>query len=214
MSTTTTHNAFGFDYYGDPLEKHTLDNGYTVCVYTDHDAENPRQAFDHLGTVVLTTRSRYTFGDEELTPESLQTIASDKRLISLPIYMYEHSGVTINTTGFSCPWDSGQVGVIYVDKSDAITEFGNPSAKARRCTPKVRDAALRCLRAEIDELDAYITGSVYGYAVFDPRGVEVESCWGYYGASRDALDAGIGSAKTHAQHDDLFAAAAAEADIA
>lgn len=203
----TAHNAFGFDYYGDPLEKHTLDNGYTVCTYTDHGAENPREAFDHLGTVLLTRQCRYTFGDAFVDPVSLQGFANDRRYITLPIYAYEHSGITINTTGFSCPWDSGQSGIIYVEKATAIAEFGNPTTKTRRCTPKVREAALRCLRAEIDELDAYITGSVYGYAVFDPRGVEVESCWGYYGASRDALDSGIVQAKYHAAANDLFAAA-------
>ena len=26
-----------------------------------------------------------------------------------PLYLYDHGGITMNTTGFSCSWDSGQV---------------------------------------------------------------------------------------------------------
>ena len=30
--------------------------------------------------------------------------------VFLPLYLFDHSGITMNTSGFSCPWDSGQVG--------------------------------------------------------------------------------------------------------
>ena len=41
--------------------------------------------------------------------------ATDKYVI-LPLYLYDHSGITISTGPFSCPWDSGQVGWIYAPK--------------------------------------------------------------------------------------------------
>lgn len=41
--------------------------------------------------------------------------ATDKYVI-LPLYLYDHSGITISTVPFSCPWDSGQVGWIYAPK--------------------------------------------------------------------------------------------------
>ena len=34
----------------------------------------------------------------------------------LPLYMYEHGGITISTTPFSCSWDSGTVGFAYSKK--------------------------------------------------------------------------------------------------
>ena len=43
--------------------------------------------------------------------------------VVLPVYMYDHSGITINTTGFSCPWDSGMVGIIYVSKEKIREKF-------------------------------------------------------------------------------------------
>ena len=33
--------------------------------------------------------------------------------VFLPLYLFDHSGITMNTSGFSCPWDSGQVGWIF-----------------------------------------------------------------------------------------------------
>lgn len=41
--------------------------------------------------------------------------ATDKYVI-LPLYLYDHSGITISTEPFSCPWDSWQVGWIYAPK--------------------------------------------------------------------------------------------------
>lgn len=36
--------------------------------------------------------------------------------VVLPLYLYDHGGITMNTGGFSDPWDSGQVGFIFVSK--------------------------------------------------------------------------------------------------
>lgn len=36
----------------------------------------------------------------------------------------DHSGLAMQTTSFNDPWDSGQVGWIYVSKEDALKEFG------------------------------------------------------------------------------------------
>jgi len=167
----------------------TFPNGYKVVVSYDPDPQSPRE-WDNLGTVVIHNRSRYAFADETADMHELLNLASDKTLISLPIYLYDHSGITINTTGFSCPWDSGLVGLIYCTKADAIKEFGN-----KVCTAKVRDKALKVLKAEIEELDQYIQGDVYGFEVFDHLGEEVHSCWGFYGDSNYALQEGIAQAK-------------------
>lgn len=162
----------------------TLPNGYKVVVSYDPDPQSPRE-WDNIGTVVIHNRSGYAFADETADMHELLNLESDKSLICLPIYLYDHSGITINTTGFSCPWDSGQVGVIYCTKADAIREFGN-----KVCTAKVRDKALKVLKAEIEELDQYIQGDVYGYQVFDPSGEVVDSCWGYYGDADYCLQEG------------------------
>ena len=40
----------------------------------------------------------------------------------LPLYLYDHSGLSMNTSGFSCPWDSGQVGWIYCNNEKALRQ--------------------------------------------------------------------------------------------
>lgn len=172
-------------------ESKTLANGYTVKVVADTDPESPRE-WDNAGTVAILSRCRYTFGDERLSHEELDRIASDKRNIVLPIYMYDHSGITINTTGFSCQWDSGQVGIIYISRKDAAKEWGN-----KICTQTVAERAREYLKGEIKTLDQYLTGSVYGYIVCDPEGEETDSCWGFYGEPSECLAEGVSVAVTY-----------------
>jgi hypothetical protein len=103
--------------------------------------------------------------------------------VILPIYMYDHSGITINTTGFSCPWDSGQVGFIYVTKQEVRDNY-----KVKRITNKLRDRVEKVLQDEVKTMDYYVTGEVYGYQVIK-RSLEegqvreeiLDSCSGFYG---------------------------------
>lgn len=173
------------------VENKTLESGFRVSVVYDDSPESPRE-WDNLGTVVLIDRCRYDFGDEKADQDELRRIGLDENFIKLPIYLYDHSGITINTTGFSCGWDSGMVGMIYMTKQTAIENWGK-----KILTKDVRDKAFACLRAEIETLDQYITGQVYGYRVYDPQGEELDSCWGFYGGSDYCLGEGLDVAKYH-----------------
>ncbi|WP_018878708.1 hypothetical protein [Thioalkalivibrio sp. ALE28] len=98
----------------------------------------------------------------------------DRYMIMVPLYLYDHSGVTMSTRPFSCPWDSGQVGWIYVTREDARRAFG-----WKRLSPR-REARIRSiLEAEVATYDQYLQGEVYGYVVYE-NGVEVDSCWGFF----------------------------------
>lgn len=173
------------------VENETLPSGFRAVVELDSYPESPRD-WDNLGKVVLVDSCRYTFGDEVASHEELREIGLDDNLLKLPIYLYDHSGITINTSGFSCPWDSGMVGMIYMTKQTAIENWGK-----KILTKQVRDKAYACLRAEIECLDQYITGSVYGYRVYDPQGEELDSCWGFYGSAADCLNEGKSVAQYH-----------------
>lgn len=172
----------------DAIETKTLDNGYTVNVYYDNDAQSPRE-WDNAGTIALADRSRYSFGDEKLSSDEIQSIINDPDYLTLPIYIYDHSGITINTTGFSCSWDSGQCGIIYILKSDAIKEWGKKTLGKR-----VKEKALNCLKGEIENLDQFVTGSVYGYEITDSDGNDVGSCWGFFGTVDYCMNEGIAEA--------------------
>ena len=130
---------------------------------------------------------------EEYQKEQIEE-AFDKHYISLPLYLYDHSGITMNTTGFHCPWDSGQVGFIYVSREKVREEYG-----WKRITKAREQQILGYLKAEVETYDQYLRGDVYGFiveerptAVFDAEGKPVEvdgdelweethSCWGFYG---------------------------------
>lgn len=98
----------------------------------------------------------------------------DRDIIQLSLYLYDHSGITMSTSGFSCPWDSGQVGYIYMTLEQARKEWSGTDAE-------IRAKALACLEAEVKVYDDYLTGEVYGYVIEDDDGEEIDSCWGFYG---------------------------------
>lgn len=100
----------------------------------------------------------------------------DKYYILLPLYLYEHSGITMSTGPFSCPWDSGQVGWIYVSKECVRKEYG-----WKKITKSREKQICRYLEGEVETYDQYLTGEVYGYIIEDEYGEELDSCWGYYG---------------------------------
>ena len=76
---------------------------------------------------------RYNLGDKhdfdrsdyESWDELKQAIIKETdAAIILPLYLYDHSGITMNTTGFYCPWDSGIVGYITISKAKIRSEYG------------------------------------------------------------------------------------------
>lgn len=98
--------------------------------------------------------------------EDMVAAILEKHFIILPLYLYDHSGITMNTEGFACPWDSGQVGVIYC---------GNGT---------MRQATIENLKLEVATYDQYLTGDVYGFICeeeVDGEWEETDSCWGFYG---------------------------------
>lgn len=123
----------------------------------------------------------------------------------LPLYVYEHSGITIRTGGFSCPWDSGQAGWIYTTKEE-ILKCGGMIKSDKRNYIKVternwRKAAQIWMEGEVELYDQYLQGECYGYIIDeldmdDQASLEsemnvideddvtwnenTESCWGFF----------------------------------
>lgn len=86
----------------------------------------------------------------------------NENLCILPVYMYDHSGITISTGPFSCPWDSGQVGIIYTKKAWCENQ-------------KIAfDQAEEILKNEIKILDQYLTGDVWSYTIYSSNDEEFE----------------------------------------
>lgn len=166
--------------------------GHTIKIYHDPDTESPRE-WSNLGKLICWHR-RYRLGDShpfdspdallrdlsgvtdqsDLSIEQLRERA-ERKAILLPVFLYDHSGLAMNTIGFHCPWDSSQVGYVYVTLDAVREEFG-----VKRVTKAMREKAKNILRAEIVTFDAYLGGQVYGYVV-ERDGEEVDACWGFFG---------------------------------
>lgn len=163
-----------------------------VRVEPDRSAENPREAFDNLGTMVTWGR-RYALGDPHdfVDPVDFADAVTDRNAVILPVYVYDHSVVLVSTRSFlgrapHAEWDSGQVGYIYVTKARLRQEYS-----VRRVTRAIRARAEAVLEAEVEQYSDYLRGAVYGYIVEAVRdcptcGQEdaeiLDSCWGFYGA--------------------------------
>lgn len=157
---------------------------YNIVV--DTDPMSPREDCN-LGKILYTS-SRYILGDEQVSPDKINNIMNSEDYIYLPVYAYIHGGVALNTTGFSCPWDSGMSGIIYMSKDDIRSQFNK-----KRISPKLYNQVLDILRGEIDIYNKYLNGDVYGYEIVNDNGDIVDSCYGYYGseeaeiAAKDAI---------------------------
>jgi hypothetical protein len=150
--------------------------GYTLRIQSDPEPESPRE-WDNIGTMVCWHR-RYNLGDEQpkCTPTEYRADLHPDSII-LPLYLYDHSGLTISTGPFSCPWDSGQVGFIYVEPNTIMEEYGITEGEVKTHRQQVEGQ----LRGEVETYDQYLRGDVYGYRVFDPQGECVDSCGGFFG---------------------------------
>lgn len=147
--------------------------GCTISLFVDEDAQSPRED-DNVGEILYTS-TRYNLGDRRTDSEEIEAIIADPENIYLPVYAYIHSGTRLNTTGFSCPWDSGQCGIIWCTKAKAVKEWGK-----KLFTKAVQDKTLRYLAGEIETLDSFFNGEIVGFTVEDPDGEEIASCWGFY----------------------------------
>jgi len=168
-----------------------------IRIERDDNAMNPREDFDNLGKMVC-FHSRHTLGDKhDFTSSDYvgwdgmeKAIREDEHtVVILPLYLYNHSGITMNTTGFSDPWDSGQVGFIYARREDVLKEFN-----VKRVTKKLRDKIEKILEVEVKTYDQYLTGDVWTFDIENEEGECVDSCGGFYGResceceARDVLE--------------------------
>lgn len=174
------------------LFKTTEYKGYKINIYYDLDPQNPRE-WDNIGTIYSNSRTYNPDRrkiDEIFEQECYQDEDGDfdtdkfgEDCIWLCVYAYIHSGITISchrSGQYADRWDSGLLGIIAVEKSVAMKEYGyDQIGDKERKTIEYR------LEGEVKGLDYYYTGEVYGYTItkVDDDGDEqvYDSCWGFYG---------------------------------
>ena len=163
--------------------------GYTINIEPDEYGESPRE-WDNLGTMVCFHR-RYNLGDKHDfdSVNALEDYVKRDDVISLPLYLCDHSSITMSTCPFSSSWDSGQVGHIFVDKETVRKKYNWKNVTRGR-----QQRVEEYLESKVNTYDMYLTGEVFRYTIGSQQADILDSRGGYYGedealaAAKDSVD--------------------------
>ena len=155
--------------------------GYTLDIFED-TYEDPREYYKdtNVGKMICWHR-RYKLGDEHdfKNPQEFhEWISKNSKEIAylLPVYLLDHSGLSMATHSFMDPWDSGQVGYIYCTKK-SLEQHGYK-----------RDENIEFVKTlledEVSEYDKWISGypPYYSFSITDEDDNTIE-CMGIFEGS-------------------------------
>ena len=145
-----------------------------VRIMHDEDCESPRE-WDNEGVMVILRLRNYRLGDRPpLTDNEEEEKSAREDMVVLPIYKYEHSGITISTSPYSCTWDSGKIGFIYREIKEGET----------------REQVTEWLESEVNVYREYLEGKCY-YFIREKKNIceccknvtweLIDSCGGFIG---------------------------------
>jgi hypothetical protein len=198
-------NDEGFNFTFEPLERSLTikktKTGFEARYLTpDNDPIDPREDENYSNMVCFS--NRYTLGDKHnyssyedfvlSFAEELGIIASKdndgnytirelfeeikKRLVCiLPLYLYDHSGISMRTFKFGQhkDWDCGQVGFIYLTK-EGLEKWGIKKSQVEKA-----------LMQEVEIYSQYLEGDVYCIVKenYDKnkKQLDYDVCGGYFG---------------------------------
>lgn len=174
-----------------------------VKLMQDQQCDCDPRDMDNLG-VMACFHGRYTLGDDVTNikkqgkhyfpdARAFKSWVAETKPILLPLYLYDHSGITMSTAEFGCPWDSGMVGWIFCPLDKACEEYS-----VKKVTPTIRRKVEGILREEVKIYDAHIKGNCFGWVIEDERGECLDSTWGYHGYQDIDWDYALGEARDRA----------------
>jgi hypothetical protein len=149
-------------------------------IYRDQNPIDPR-TYSNVG-IMFCGHKRYELGDEQIDTDRFSGWSEIERylweernaIVVLPLYLYDHSGITIKVGPFSqghAHFDSGQVGFIYTNEKQ-LEKMGIET--------RDEDKIEKWLREEVETYDKYLTGQVYRFQLYG-GGEQKDSCGGFFG---------------------------------
>jgi len=162
---------------------------YELEIEQDTDSENPRTSWDNVTTMVC-FHKRYNLGDKhnyksdnfDSWDEMKEQILLDYNVLMIkPLYLFDHSGITISTKDFGDRWDSGMIGFIFIDEKEWKKMMGEDMDRSEERLQRIIDG-------DVETYDSYLRGDVYRYEVYEVEECNlghthktfVEGCGGYY----------------------------------
>ena len=170
------------------MEQKRIGN-YLIEVDYDNHPQSPRE-YDNISTMIC-FHKRYDLGDKhnyksddyDGWEEVKEAIMNDYKVLMIkPLYLFDHSGITISTSPFGCQWDSGRIGWVFIEEKNWIKMMGEDMDRSEERLERIIDG-------DVETYDKYLTGEVYQYKIYEVEtcslGHEhkslVESCGGYFG---------------------------------
>lgn len=174
--------------------------GTMICFHRDyalgddHSYSGHLDFLEHLASKVVPLAEA---PDEMSCSELMKLILTE--YVMLPVYLLDHSGLSISTESFNDSWDSGQVGWIFCSYREGIVHYRiNDLGKDEQ-----RKVIEKYLRDEVSVYNDYLNNRVYGFVYYEkrtqegclcetcldkgkcskytePEWEEVHSCWGFY----------------------------------
>ena len=164
-------------------------NNCNILISPNEYALNPLINFDLL-TRFFTWHKSYNLGNDhqfrtpnefiqyyKITHKNNEYISSHQDILLIkPLYLYDHSSLSLSTTPFSCRWDSGQVGFVMMLRSDILCFYNK-----KKITKKIQQEILQTMENDIALYNHYLEGDVYRYECKTKEGRFIDACSGYYG---------------------------------
>lgn len=149
-------------------------NNLEIEIWNDYDASYNDS--EHLGTF-YTNIPRHLNPDGHLLKELKDEdgLITDKDVVFILVNAYIHGGVALSTSDewpFNDRWDGGLGGVMATTRERAKEWFGRDATD---------DEIRKSLQGDVDELDSFCQGDVYGFTITDENGEIIESVGGYVG---------------------------------
>ena len=145
---------------------------FELEIEQDENPMNPRIEWDNVTTMIC-FHKRYNVGDKhnykssdfDSWDEFKEQIQQDYNVFMIkPLYLFDHSGITISTSSFNDRWDSGQVGFIIIEEKNWENMMGKDMDRSDERLERIIDG-------EVETYDSYLRGDVYKYKIY-----EVETC--------------------------------------
>lgn len=156
--------------------------GYVEVCMEECAYENPIRDWDHIADVMLIHRYRgLATLDDDPRDYSIREISERYALdggLALPIFAYDHSGVSFSTSNdypYNDPWDAGIAGIAYVSPEKARAEWGE-NLTPQELREKCRDS----IKSLVSLMNAVAAGECYHVTWYDTECNAVDSCGGFW----------------------------------
>lgn len=160
-------------------------NGSTfrITLYPDHDAPNPLEDWDELGSILSLNRRHSSF-DPDRVYEAIRHNPD-----AVPLRYFEHGLCRWSVSdelseGFGCPWDSVAFAGVWLPDEHTLASARDHGGDARR------HFLLERAQEACEVFTQWCNGDVYGYELYQvtlcpccgsEQVTSLESCWGIYG---------------------------------